>query len=64
MPDDIKIKLVATGFPWWSLLFGIITLLVVTGAGLYFGFALEGVSVVAALSALAVFAMTLGWHVR
>ncbi|MBC7906271.1 MAG: hypothetical protein H7Y60_05925 [Rhodospirillaceae bacterium] len=59
MPEDVKVKLVATGFPWLALLVGIVVLLAVTAAGLWLGFPLPGVSVVAALSAFAAFAAML-----
>ena len=60
MPNDTKVKLVETGFPWLALLVGIVTLLAVTAAGLYLGFGLGGTSLVAALVAFAVFAIMLG----
>jgi len=64
MPNDIKIGLAADGFPWLSLLLGIVASALITVTGLALGFPWPGVSVVAALSALAVFAMTLGWRVK
>lgn len=59
MPDDVKVKLAATGFPWLALLVGIAVLLAVTAVGLWLGYGLPGVSVVAALAAFAAFAAML-----
>lgn len=59
MPDDVRVKLVSTGFPWLALLVGIAVLVVIMVVGLWLGYALPGVSVVAALVAFAAFAAML-----
>ncbi|MBC7952518.1 MAG: hypothetical protein H7Z12_11960 [Rhodospirillaceae bacterium] len=59
MPEDIKVKLVATGFPWLALLVGIVVLVAATVVGLWLGFAFAGVSVVAALLGFVAFAAML-----
>lgn len=59
MPEDVKVKLAATGFPWLALLVGIVVLVLVSVAGLWLGFPLPGVSVVASLAGFAGFAAML-----
>ncbi|MBC7908734.1 MAG: hypothetical protein H7Y60_18560 [Rhodospirillaceae bacterium] len=59
MPQGVRVKLVATGFPWLALLVGIVVLVAVSVAGLWLGFPLPGVSVVSALAGFVGFAAML-----
>lgn len=58
MPENVK--LAETGFPWLALLVGIAVLLAVWALGLWLGYRLGGVALVATLAGVAGFASMLG----